>query len=254
LMLAVGEGSVGLAAAAIVVGVIAYVACDVFHFALTGFWSNLATLAVLLLAAWQANSMPTEERILAMADLMAYLQFVLLFRSKSARNLWLIALVSFLQVAVASALNTGLGFAVALLIYLFTGVLFLGQFFLYRERKRFDDATEAARLALAEGGNAFIGGAQEEKEGRRPSREFSRRMTGMVVGTVALAAFFFVAVPRLGQSTWMANQIVGGRTVGFSEQINLTRSGQIVEDPDIVMRVHFKDPETGAPFNPAGEL
>jgi len=254
LMLAVGEGSVGLAAAAIVVGVIAYVACDVFHFALTGFWSNLATLVVLLLAAWQANAMAAEERILAMADLMAYLQFVLLFRAKTARNLWLIALVSFLQVAVASALNTGLGFAVALLIYLFTGVLFLGQFFLYRERRRFDDAAEAARRALADGRNAFIGGAQDEKEGRRSSREFSRRMTGMVVGTVALAAFFFVAVPRLGQSAWMTNQIVGGRTVGFSEQINLTRSGQIAEDPDIVMRVHFKNPETGAPFNPAGEL
>jgi protein-glutamine gamma-glutamyltransferase len=254
LMLAVGEESVGLAAAAIVVGVVAYVACDIFHFALTGFWSNLATLVVLLLAAWQANAMAADERILAMADLMAYLQFVLLFRPKTARNLWLIALVSFLQVAVASALNTGLGFAVALLIYLFTGVLFLGQFFLYRERQRFDDAAEAARDSLSDGHTGFIGGAQDEKEGRQPSREFSRRMTGMVVGTVALAAFFFVAVPRLGQSTWVTNQIVGGRTVGFSQEINLKGTGQIFEDPDIVMRVHFKNPETGVPFNPAGEL
>jgi cbb3-type cytochrome oxidase subunit 3 len=150
LMLAVGEENLGLAAAGIIVGVIAYVACDVFGFALTGFWSNIATLAVLLLAAWRANAMAPEERILAMADLMAYLQFVLLFRPKTSRNLWLIALVSFLQVAVASALNTGLGFAVSLLIYLFTGVLFLGQFFLYRERRRFDEAAAATGRLIAE--------------------------------------------------------------------------------------------------------
>jgi protein-glutamine gamma-glutamyltransferase len=254
LMLAFGEESAGLAAAAIIVGVIAYVACDVFNFALTGFWSNIATLGVLLLAALQARSMAPEERILAMADLMAYLQFVLLFRPKTPRNLWLIALVSFLQVAVASALNTGLGFAVSLLVYLFTGVLFLGQFFLYRERARFNEAAAEAGRRIAAGRGGFVGGAQDEPEGRRPSREFSRRMTGMVVGTIVLAAFFFVAVPRLGQSTWVANQIGGARTVGFSQEINLARAGQIVEDPDIVMRAHFKDRDTGAAFNPVGEL
>jgi hypothetical protein len=254
LMLAAGEESIGLAAAGIIVCVIAYVACDVFGFALSGLWSNIATLAVLLLAAWQANAMAAEERILAMADLMAYLQFVLLFRPKHSRNLWLIALVSFLQVAVASALNTGLGFAVTLVAYLFTGVLFLGQFFLYRERRRFEEGAEAARLVIAGRKSGFVGGLQEESEGRRPSREFSRRMTGMVIGTIGLAAFFFVAVPRLGQTSWVANQIVGGRTVGFSQEINLARSGQIVEDPDIVMRIHFKDRSTGTPFNPIGEL
>ncbi|HMP63333.1 MAG TPA: hypothetical protein PKA17_09715, partial [Phenylobacterium sp.] len=66
--------------------------------------------------------------------------------------------------------------------------------------------------------------------------DFARRLTVMILGTVALAGLFFAAVPRIGQANWVPPGIVPGRSVGFTPELNLTRSGEIVEDPEVVMQ------------------
>lgn len=254
-MLGVGEENYLLVMLAMVVSLGSLYLCDLkkwFHLNNTG--SNIAALAMLAIAVAQLRSASFEQRVLVMADLLGYLQFVLQFRPKTTRNYWLLLLVSFLQTCVAAALHTGIAFGVMLTMYLFCGIFFLGYFYFYREQAKFDAESARARRQIEQRGAGFIGQSTSKLPSDALRGEFSRRMTGIVFGTIALSVFFFCAVPRAGQSNWSAATLVGERTVGFTPEINLTRGGEITEDPKEVMQVRFFDARTSEPYQISGEL
>lgn len=254
LMLGVSEDNYLLAALAVVVSAAALRLCDLTGTLQLGTWSsNAASLAALAVAGGRLYLLAPDERILAVADLMGYLQFILQFRSKTIRNLWLLAVVSFLQVSVAAALHTGLTFALLLTVYLFAAVFFLALFYLYREQLRRTEAGRDAEQASIEQGFGLFPRAHAESLAPQMRRELSRRLIGVTLGTIGMSAFFFVAVPRIGQSNWVPTAIVAAQTVGFSPEINLMRPGTLVEDPEIVMQVKFFDAETNEPYQIDGE-
>lgn len=254
LMLAIGEENAVLALMAVTVAAGAYVLCDVLGLLkLNSLGSNLIAAGALVYCIVRYQTSPPEERILIMADLLAYLQFILQMRAKVTRIYWLIALVSFLQVAVASALYSGLGFALLLVLYLSVGTYFLGVFYLAREQLRMQTLMQRERDGQASRGFGFVGTIQVEDDQARPRSEFRRRTAGLVFGTLLLSGLFFVAVPRVGQSSWSGGDVAVGRTVGFSSEINLTRGGTLVEDPDVVMRVRFTEADA-VPLQVYGDL
>jgi len=254
-MLGVGEGNYLLVFLAMIVSLGSLYLCDLKKwFQLNNTGSNIAALAMLGLAVVQLRAASFEQRVLVMADLLGYLQFVLQFRVKTTRNYWLLLLVSFLQTCVAAALHTGIVFGVMLMMYLFCGIFYLGYFYFYREQAKFDAETSRARRQIENRGVGFIGQSTSKLPSDALRSEFSRRMTGIVFGTIALSVFFFCAVPRAGQSNWSAATLVGERTVGFTPEINLTRSGEITEDPKEVMQVRFYDARTTEPYQVSGEL
>lgn len=250
-MLGMSEEHYGLAIAAVVMGIASFWLCDVLGWIRLQVWAaNLGAMVALAVASYQFIALGAESRVLALADLMGYLQFVLLFKSKTNRNCWLLAVVSFLQVSVAAALNTGLIFSVMLAVYLITAVFFLALFYLYRESQR---AAEAAGVGAIPSGEFGLFPRRAPAAPAAMFGDWTRRLVGIILGTVGLAAVFFVAVPRIGQANWVAPGIVAARTVGFSPEINLTRSGEVVEDPEMVMQVRFFDAETGKPYQIDGE-
>lgn len=254
-MLGVGEENYLLVFLAMIVSLGSLYLCDLKKwFQLNNTGSNIAALAMLALAVAQLRAASFEQRVLVMADLLGYLQFVLQFRVKTTRNYWLLLLVSFLQTCVAAALHTGVVFGIMLTMYLFCGIFYLGYFYFYREQAKFDAETARARKQIESRGVGFIGQSTSKLPSDALRGEFSRRMTGIVFGTVVLSAFFFCAVPRAGQSNWSAAGLVGERTVGFTPEINLTRGGEIAEDPKEVMQVRFFDARTTEPYPISGEL
>lgn len=254
LMLGVSEDNYLLAALAVIVSIAALVLCDLRGWVRLDTWaSNLASVAALLVALWRFNSLSSDEGVLAVADLMGYLQFIMQFRIKTVRNLWLLAVVSFLQVSVAAALHTSFTFAFLLTAYLFSGVFFLALFYLYREQLRQADAERTAEQAAAKQGFGFVARPSTEPVVSQMRRELSRKLAATALGTIVMAVFFFVAVPRIGQSNWVPTAIVAARAVGFSTEINLARSGEIAEDPEVVMQAKFFDAETDEPYQIDGE-
>lgn len=254
-MLGVGEDDYLLVLLAIIVSVGSLYLCDLkkwFRLNTTG--SNIAALAMLGVAVVQLRAASFEQRILVMADLLGYLQFVLQFREKTTRNYWLLLLVSFLQTCVAAALHTGVAFGIMLTMYLFCCVFFLGYFYFYREQVRYEAEASRARRQMENRGFGFTGKSTSTLPTDTLRGEFSRRMSGIVFGTIALSVFFFCAVPRAGHSNWSAATLVGERTVGFTSEINLTRGGEIVEDPKEVMQVRLFDARTQEPYQLTGEL
>lgn len=249
-MLGVGEDNYTLVAVAVVVSIASLVLCDRLQLIqINNFYSNIASISVLIFAFVLAGYKTSDRRVLIMAELMAHLQFILQFKAKTVRNYWLLALVSFLQTAVAAALETGIAFAVLLFVYLFWALFFLGTFYLYREQLRHAVAGEKPSRS-----RGFVPRPASEALLAGASREFSRRMTGLAFGTIALATLLFVAVPRIGKTGWEPVSIVETRTVGFSTEINLESGGQVIEDPEVVMQVRFFDYRTNAPLQIDGDV
>ena len=204
---------------------------------------------------WQLEG---TSQILAIANLLVYLQIILLFQKKDIRTYWHLAVLSLLQVVVAAAFNQGFWFGVLLTVYLFGGMSVLTLLFLHRERNRYDAHRGAAgegpagrppdvasapgRWPLADRQPVFSVSAG----GRLGvDRELYRRLGVMTAGTLILTGIVFLTVPRLGRTAWRGAAPSPQRVVGFSQEVALGSLGEIIEDPGEVMRIQLLDDCTG---------
>jgi hypothetical protein len=107
--------------------------------------SNVAGAATVVICLFELRRIGPDSQALALANLLFYLQCVLLFRPKLPRVYWMIALLSLLQVAVAAALNDGMLFGLLLVIYFFVGLATLTLFLFQQElaRQRAEPSVDA---------------------------------------------------------------------------------------------------------------
>jgi hypothetical protein len=221
--------------------------------------ANLAGLAALVACLWDYRKVPQEEnQLLALANLLIYLQCVLLYRQKTPRIYWMLALLSLLQVAVATVLNMSFWFGVLLVIYMLLAIATLIVFLLYREQQGYAgllaqelpaDDSGAWRPAGGRQGSPFIprsmAGATHHDIRRGMFGEVSR----MAAVTLLLTALVFVLVPRTSNSGAWGEQLVSSQhVVGFSESVTLGEMGEIVENPEEVLQMRFFDVDTGSNY------
>ena len=268
LLLGMGEHSVLLPLLALVSAVAAFWLTDVRgSFRLHSHVVNYAALAAVGVAMIEFLNEEYGQHLVAVANLLIYLQIVLLFQKKSLRIYWQLIVLSLLQVVVAAALNLGFLFGVLLIVYMFVMFSALMLFFVHRESIPF--------TTLRGSGHGRRGGGWgvidfSHPRPRRRAAEFHARTVedpaaSMLSGslyrqlgwigcfTLLLAVGVFFLVPRFGQRVWRGAVPGGGRTAGFSDRVSLNDLGRILENPEIVMRVGFADEETSRPVEVFGE-
>ncbi|MFV2067139.1 MAG: DUF3488 and DUF4129 domain-containing transglutaminase family protein [Pirellulales bacterium] len=233
------------------------------------FWLNRKAASVgALIAAAMASSdffgMGSEQLLVAIANLLVYLQIVLLYQRKTTRVYWQLLMMSLLQVVVAAVINLTVLFGLVLLIYLAFLVTTLVLFFLSREMERFP-ATAVGALAphhvshrSGEGLPNKSIGFMAIGSGQVPGRPFDhslwRTIAAMLLTTVTITGIVFFAVPRFGKTPWGGQGVTSRRVVGFSHRVGLDDLGEVFEDPELVMRVQFVHRGTGEPFQVTGGL
>jgi len=233
------------------------------------FWLNRTAASVgALIAAIMTFSdffgMGSEQHLVAIANLLVYLQIILLYQRKTTRVYWQLLMMSLLQVVVAAVINLSALFGLMLLLYLALVVTTLVLFFLFREREQFPTMVAGAfaphhrsHLPGVESSNPSIG-FMAIGTGRVPGRIFDRSLwrtiVAMLLMTVTITGIVFFAVPRLGKSPWGGQGTVTRRMVGFSQHVGLDELGAVFEDPELVMRVQFVHRGTGKPFEVTGGL
>lgn len=211
--------------------------------------ANFAALLAVLFAAWHLLQMRGHgaSGALAIADFLVYLQVVLFFQKKDERIYWQLVMLSLLQVVVAAAFNQRSGFGLLLLVYLFVGLSALALLFVYRERLLFRQTDEppppprrqpGARWPLARRVSDFTGSSPAATQ-EAVGAELLRRLGGMVASTLVLTLLLFFTMPRLGNSAWRSHWTEPRRAVGFSGNVTLGELGEIIENPQEVMRVEF---------------
>lgn len=282
LLMGLGERSAFLPFVAIVVAIVSVYLTDYMKIVrLHSTVSNLAGLGAVFLSLYSSfhdfreygndgeGGFPDAVVwLMAVAHLLTYLQFVLLFQIKNDRTYWLLLTLSLLQVAVAAALSLEVWFGLLLAIYLFLAAITMCLFFLVREQQRYENNPSLVpkrvprsswvrrRWPLAGRPSQLRSTVQLDPAYGALSWSFLRRVGGMVVVTVLLTCLLFTLVPRMGQAhnTWGKPRGMDSLAMtGFASEVEINQLGEMLESPEKVMRVRFEAPDTGAPIQIAGE-
>lgn len=216
--------------------------------------TNLAGLLVLLVALVRWDNQRPEEQLASMANLLIDLELIMLFREKSIRNLWLLIVLSFLQVAVSTALHNGMWFGLVMLGYLLVALFTVTLFLLYREQ------LAVAASLLREGAPDDWRRPVQPRQllGPPPLAAVVQRTGRLGAWCFLWAALVFLALPRVGQpANWTLGQTSPSgvrRSVGFTQRVTLGALGEVVENSDEVLRVRLSDSATGEPYELYNEL
>ena len=229
-------------------------------FHLPRWMANVVSLTAVAFTYFDYRRQDEDFQLLAIANLLIYLQFVLFFQHKSQRTYWQLGLLGLLQVVVASALNLGMGYGLLLAVYGLIGVATFALFYLRRE-------------AIAHGALALEGAviphrpvAQGSKsKGHRRTHVAAARISPvavnrnwitqvLVVFAVSLACtigvFFFF--PRFQRQEW-EGAASDDATTGFPESVTLDDITSVLESPEVVMHVKFFEAENENPITVRGE-
>jgi transglutaminase-like putative cysteine protease len=85
-------------------------------------------------------------------------------------------------------------------------------------------------------------------------RELYFRITGLGMRTIGVTLVLFIFLPRFGQLGWISAIMQSKQTVGFNDKVNLGEFGQIIENPDEVMRIRFYDKSSNTPYRVHGAI
>lgn len=223
--------------------------------------ANVTGLVAVVAALQHLRSFGSDAWLMAIAHLLSYLQFILLYQQKSNRHYWLLMMLSLLQVAVAAALNLEFWFGVLLIAYLLAGLLSLTLFFMLRELRRFESrelrSTEGESLA-----DAILSGAPASRGSFTPgvyidpsyghvNFAFLRRLVGMLVFTLCLTAMLFYLMPRVDpdRGRWQYPRGASPqRLTGFSDGMSINDMGELLESKSPVLRLQLFEMPSNKPY------
>jgi hypothetical protein len=231
---------------------------------------NLANLIMLGAALFSMRGLIhlySEYQALNFAQLLIYLQIILLFQKKDGRIYWLLIMLSLLQVVVAALFSQGVFFGILLIAYMVLASLSLALLMLNRQgdsirsksemkspaKEKTPAAGPASRWPMIDRQPDFDG-SETVSSRQGVVGELFRRLFGISVRTLGLTMVLFIVVPRYGQVGWRGGISPPKATVGFNDQVTLGELGQIIESPSEVMRVRFFKGDTENPYSTSGEI
>ncbi len=211
--------------------------------------ANLAALGALFISMREFDVFGgnSATQLRAIANLLVYLQFVLLYQEKNQRVYWQLAVLSLLQVVVAAALDLQVGLGLVLIIYMFAALSAMSLLYVYSQIEPLQGHRPRARTPLPRNANWTPAALPETV--RHCSEidilrsllgwRFIQRLVYIGVATWVLAVIAFYSTPRLGNAVWRGNQQGGRRTVGFSQEIRLGQMSEILQSDKAAFRVKF---------------
>ncbi len=271
LLLGLGQASVTLPIIAVFAAVTSvYFTDHLGWFHLHRHVANLCALAAVGFAIMDFLEQDSGTQLIAIANLLIYLQLILLYQRKNLRVYWHLLVLSLLQVVVAAALNLGIEFGVLLILYMFLALLTLALLFILCETAPYRSLATATALAADGGADASPGtfrtgvpgtvrGAENTRFAavlatQQPAesmltRSFLWQVGRLGVTTLLLTFLVFFLTPRLGNSSWRGGSAGNQRLVGFSQEVALNDIGRVLESPETVMRVQFVEDATNLPYD-----
>ncbi|MCE9545381.1 MAG: DUF3488 and transglutaminase-like domain-containing protein [Planctomycetia bacterium] len=219
-------------------------------------WATLAASAAMIIFLVDVVRLGRDNQLLAIANLLVYLQMVLMFQNKSVRVYGQLLMLSLLQVVVAAALNLSPIFGLLVVLYMMLGLAALSLLFTYREGRRFQPSprrVDAGASPLARRGAGQLDAGFTAIKGPDSAqvvsvRDLVRHVLGQGAAAVVLAAVIFFVVPRFGRQVLFAQGGGAVATIGFNDTVQLGRLGEVLQDTASVMRVWFVDRQTGQPY------
>ncbi len=214
------------------------------------FIANGAMLVTAVLILNDFFSLSSREQLLAIGELLVYVQIILLSQKKNERVYGQVAIFSLLAVVVAALLTHSLAFGLMVLAYTVVGTYAISLFSLYRGNQGI--GLHAPRWRRR---NPLL--SQIEFQPVEPPPAVSRglvrygvlrEIAAIAAATVLFGAAFFYTLPRVGGIGWQEGGFAASQRVGFSPEITFDEMGKLLKSNRLVMRVTFRHARTDAPY------
>jgi len=273
-LLGMGQRSSLLPLLAVFAAVTSVIFTDVLRwFHLNRFVANVAALLALFFSLNDFFQADMRAQLLAIANLLIYLQIVLFYQRKNPRLYWQLTVLSLLQVVVSAALSVGFEFGLVLMLYAVTAFSTLAILHVHRESLRVIQFAVRGRAVRDD--NASDRSEREVGQGRKlslhrdpiirpltsPTRlgrqalgsGLLKQITAVGGSALVFAFVLFFSAPRLDSSSRRNYQIRLTRVVGFNSHVTLSELEPVLESSETVMRVSFRDAISGQPYRVYGE-
>ena len=271
LLLGLSMESMRMIAIGAVGAVLGFLVSDCFKlFNIRGFLANVASVVILCLAMKDFFYEDGMGKLVSVANLLVYLQIVLMFQEKTPRLIWQILVLSLLQVVVAAIFS--LDFEAGLLFFLYFLVVGLAMVLqsvytdafgiqsrnrrsarLWRLRAQADQSTnlEFSNLKARTSNPEPIVFFEPPLEQEPAVRSMFFQLLMWIAVSAVFTSFLFFLVPR-HTTPWFGPTSVRVSSTGVSKAVDLDERGLIPQSNKLVFRVDFKDRKTDQPVSIVG--
>ncbi len=256
-LLGMGLGSSRLVVIAFVGATLGFVITDLLRlFRIDGVLANIASVVILFLAMKDFFSEDSTGKLVSVANLLVYLQTVLMFQEKTPRLNWQILVLSLLQVVVGTIFSLDLEAGMLFLFYfLVAGTAMLLQA-IYTETV--DVERRNRRVAGRMMRDSEISAGDSPLMFFDPGDAPRSHLGGMICHLMlwisvatAFTSVMFYLVPRHARP-WFGPTIIEASSAGASKSVDLDERGVIEMSNQLMFRVSFTDVASGKPFDITG--
>lgn len=271
-LLGIAMESMSMIAVGVIGATLGFLITDLMHlFQLRGVIANIASVLILFLAMKDFFSVDGTGKLVSVANLLVYLQTVLMFQNKTPRLNWQVMVLSLLQVVVSAIFSLDLEGGLLMLTYflvigaaMFLQSIYTQQFEIERVNKSSSEkAIQSFGWTSGESDPAAGGSMAASSMTGGPVTFFdiTPKMplrVSFVVGQLILwggIAFAFTLVlfylaPRHA-APWYGPLSTKVTTAGVSKSVDLDERGIIELSGQVMFRVKFKRPD-GSPLRLLG--
>jgi len=209
--------------------------------------ANVLSFVVLYVSMRGFFSNETSGQLGSVANLLIYLQTLLVLQEKGPRQYWQLMVLSFLQLVVASVFHVQLEGGVLFLAYMATTAIFLVLLNSYSQSWQNPSRKTPSPERTGRGGPSGSWSGRIAPEivlDFAPSRFASisnmmRHVIAWIMACVAFASVLFVLIPRSDVS-WFTGRSSQAVMPGSANQVNLDERGQIKLNYATVLKARFR--------------
>ena len=265
ILLALSTNSLGLFLVASICAVGGFVLTDLLKwFRIEGWLANVVSIAILILAMKDFFYVDSSGKLIAVSNLLVYLQGVLMFQVKTPRLNWQILVLSLLQVVITTIFSVGFSNSYLLLFYFIaTGLAMVFQT-IYTERvdverrnksvipkmKAVSSRSAAAPLSAAfSSSTAFTTPLTLFDDSGYRQKTLLRvvgRLFYWMIASLMFTLVLFLMAPRTSKPLFQPISYKVSAT-GFNNEVNLNETGVIRGTNNIIFTAKVTDAESDSP-------
>lgn len=254
-LLGFSQGNWKLAIISIIGGTLAWILVDWLNLLRMPRWlANMLSIGVLVMTMRDFFINESSLQLLAVANLLVYLQTILLFQEKSPRQYWQLSVLNLLQVVVATIFTLEFEGGFLFLVYMtFAGVMLMLITLETEALGRGEEFSMRALLQKRLRGTSADQAARPQLKFNSPEQLVERLpgMLGYLFGwaliSICFSCVLFVLVPR-NQNAWFGPKYMAATATGISKKMELDPRGQLRIDTTMVFRVQITDPVSKEPI------
>lgn len=265
LLLGLSLDSTSLLLIAFIGATLGFVVTDLLKwFSIKGLTANLASIVILILAMKDFLPEDSTGKLVSVANLLVYLQTVLMFQVKKPGLIWQILILSLLQVVVSAIFSLHFEAGILFVLYFFViGITMVMQAVYFNEEEvRFQNNRSASlvrKFKSLAGLEPKAAGADENQNPKRdatpiaffePSeaprfiKPMAKYLFYWMIAALVFTSIMFSTIPKTSKP-WFSPASIAVRSAGSSKSVDLDERGIIPQANTLIFRVEVEDGDTG---------